>query len=89
VAPKPVNVLMSAATGLTVTDLAGLGVRRVSVGSALSRVAWGAFMRASKEIAAEGRFDAFANGVPMAEINGFFRADLKERTGAECKERSR
>jgi 2-methylisocitrate lyase-like PEP mutase family enzyme len=89
VAPKPVNVLMSAATGLTVTDLAGLGVRRVSVGSALSRVAWGAFMRASKEIATEGRFDAFANGVPMAEINGFFRADLKQRTGAECKERSR
>jgi len=81
VSPKPVNVLMSAATGLTVNDLAGLGVRRISVGGALARVAWGAFMRAAKEIATEGRFDAFANAVPMAEINGFFRDELKRRAG--------
>jgi len=80
VAPKPVNVLMSAATGFTVADLAGLGVRRVSVGGALARVAWGAFMRASRQIASEGRFDALADTVPMAEINGFFRDDLKART---------
>ena len=79
VAPKPVNVLMSAATGFTVADLAGLGVRRVSVGGALARVAWGAFMRASRQIASEGRFDAFADTVPMADINGFFRDDLKAR----------
>jgi 2-methylisocitrate lyase-like PEP mutase family enzyme len=79
VAPKPVNVLMSAATGLTVADLAGLGVRRISVGGALARVAWGAFMRAAKTIATEGRFDAFADAVPMAEINGFFRDDFKRR----------
>jgi len=81
VAPKPVNVLMSAATGLTVADLAGLGERRISVGGALARVAWGSFTRAAKEIATEGRFDAFANAVPMAEINGFFRDDLKSRAG--------
>jgi len=80
-APKPVNVLISAAIGFTVADLAGLGVRRISVGSALARVAWGAFMRASKQIAAEGRFDAFADAVPFAEINGFFRNDLKGRAG--------
>src|SRR5215467_5582623 len=79
VAPKPVNVLMSAAAGLTVDDLAGLGVRRISVGGALARVAWGSFMRAAREIATEGRFDAFAAAVPMAEINGFFRDDLKRR----------
>src|SRR5215831_16040867 len=72
---------MSAATGLTVNDLAGLGVRRISVGGALARVAWGAFMRAANEIATEGRFDAFANAVPMAEINGFFRDELKRRGG--------
>jgi len=77
VAPKPVNVLMSGATGLTVDDLAGLGVRRVSVGGALARVAWGPFMRAAKQIATEGRFDALADAVPHAEINGFFRDDLK------------
>jgi 2-methylisocitrate lyase-like PEP mutase family enzyme len=81
VAPKPVNVLMSAATGLTLADLVGLGVRRVSVGGALARVAWGAFMRAAKQIATEGRFDAFADAVPMVEINGFFRDDLKRRAG--------
>jgi 2-methylisocitrate lyase-like PEP mutase family enzyme len=81
VAPKPVNVLMSASTGLTVADLAGLGVRRISVGGALARVAWGAFMRAAKEIATQGRFDAFADAVPMAEINGFFRDDIKGRAG--------
>jgi 2-methylisocitrate lyase-like PEP mutase family enzyme len=80
VAPKPVNVLMSAATGLTAADLAGLGVRRISVGGALARVAWGAFMRASQQIVTAGRFDAFADAVPFGEINGFFRADLKERS---------
>jgi 2-methylisocitrate lyase-like PEP mutase family enzyme len=81
VAPKPVNVLISAATGLTVADLAGLGVRRISVGGALARVAWGAFMRAARQIATEGRFDAFTDAVPTAEINGFFRDDLKRRAG--------
>jgi 2-methylisocitrate lyase-like PEP mutase family enzyme len=79
VAPKPVNVIMSATTGLTVDSLAGLGVRRISVGSALARVAWGAFMGAAEQIATAGRFDAFANAAPMAEINGFFRDDLKGR----------
>jgi len=81
VAPRPVNVLMSAATGLTVSDLAGLGVRRISVGGALARTAWGAFMRAAKQIATEGRFDTFVDAVPMAEIDGFFRDDLKGRKG--------
>jgi 2-methylisocitrate lyase-like PEP mutase family enzyme len=83
VAPKPVNVLMSAATGLTVADLAGLGVRRISVGGALARVAWGAFMRAAREIVTQGRFDAFTDAVPMAEINGFFRDEFKGRAGVE------
>jgi 2-methylisocitrate lyase-like PEP mutase family enzyme len=80
VAPKPVNVLM-AAPGLTVADLAGLGVRRISVGSALSRVAWGAFMRASKEIAEAGRFDLLGDAVPFAEIDRFFRQDRRRRDG--------
>jgi 2-methylisocitrate lyase-like PEP mutase family enzyme len=83
VAPKPVNVLISAATGLTVADLAALGVRRVSVGSSLARTAWGAFMRASQQIATAGRFDAFADAVPFAEINGFFRQDARERQSGE------
>ena len=78
--PKPVNILMSLNAGLTVSDLAGLGVRRVSVGSALSRAAWTAFMRAAEGIAKEGSFAGFDGLVPFAEINKFFRDDLRERT---------
>src|SRR4249919_900841 len=78
-APKPVNVLMPGALGLTVADLAALGVRRISVGGTLARVAWGAFIRAAKVIASDGRFDAFKEAAPHAEINGFFRNDMKAR----------
>jgi len=74
VAPKPVNVLVPPAAGLGVQDLARLGVRRLSVGSGLARTAWGAFMRAARAIATDGRFDALADGVPFAELNGFFSA---------------
>ena len=74
VAPHPVNVLMSSPSKvLSVSRLADLGVRRVSVGSALSRVAWGAFIRAARSLAATGTFDAFADAVPFAELNGVFR----------------
>lgn len=74
VAPKPVNVLMSApSTVLSVARLADLGVRRVSVGSALARVAWGAFIRAARSIAVTGSFDALADAAPFDELNGAFR----------------
>jgi 2-methylisocitrate lyase-like PEP mutase family enzyme len=78
-APKPVNVLMPGALGLTVADLEALGARRISVGGTLARVAWGAFIRAAKVIASDGRFDAFKEAAPHAEINGFFRDDMKTR----------
>lgn len=75
VAPKPVNVLVSAPDpALTVARLADLGVRRISVGSALARVAWGAFLRAAREMAGAGTFDALADAAPFAELNGAFRA---------------
>jgi len=73
VSPKPVNILMSRNTGLTVQDLSELGVRRISVGSSLSRAAWTAFIDAAEAIAKEGSFSGFDNLVPYAEINGFFR----------------
>lgn len=74
VAPKPVNVLMSAPSAeLSVARLAELGVRRVSVGSALARVAWGAFIRAAREMAAAGTFDALGGGAPFGELNDLFR----------------
>jgi 2-methylisocitrate lyase-like PEP mutase family enzyme len=73
VAPLPVNVLMSAPVeGLTFARLADLGVRRVSVGSALARVAWGAFMRAAQGLAA-GSFDGLGDAAPFAELNALFR----------------
>jgi 2-methylisocitrate lyase-like PEP mutase family enzyme len=73
VAPKPVNVLVSAPSKvLTMSRLADLGVRRVSVGSALSRVAWGAFIRAAESILATGTFDAFADAAPFAQLDGVF-----------------
>jgi 2-methylisocitrate lyase-like PEP mutase family enzyme len=70
VAPKPVNVLISAPNpALSVSRLADLGVRRISVGSALARVAWGAFMRAAQSIKETGSFEAFAAASPFSEIN--------------------
>jgi 2-methylisocitrate lyase-like PEP mutase family enzyme len=73
VSPKPVNVLVSKSNrALTVSQLADLGVRRISVGSALACVAWGAFIRAAQSIATTGSFDAFAEAVPFAEINAVF-----------------
>jgi 2-methylisocitrate lyase-like PEP mutase family enzyme len=77
--PKPVNVLMSAHTGLRVADLAELGVRRISVGSSLARAAWTGFIAAARAIAAEGSFKGFQGITPFAELNGFFREDWKER----------
>ena len=73
VAPKPVNVLIGGPMGLTMTDVAALGVRRISVGSSLARVAWASFMRAAQTIAKDGSFAGFDNIVPFAEINNFFR----------------
>ncbi|HJT67285.1 MAG TPA: isocitrate lyase/phosphoenolpyruvate mutase family protein [Pyrinomonadaceae bacterium] len=75
VAPKPVNVLVHRAEpNLTLAKLTALGVRRISVGSALARVAWGAFIRAAKEIASEGTFGAFGDAASGVELNDLFRS---------------
>ena len=69
-APKPVNVLVSAPNPvLSVSRLADLGVRRISVGSALARVGWGAFIRAAQSIKETGSFDAFAGAASFGELN--------------------
>jgi len=74
VSPKPVNVLVSRFNSeLTVSRLADLGVRRISVGSALACVAWGAFIRAARTIAETGSFEAFSEAAPFNEINELFR----------------
>jgi 2-methylisocitrate lyase-like PEP mutase family enzyme len=82
VAPKPVNLLIGTPMGLTVKDAEALGVRRISIGGSLARSAWGGFIRAAKQIAEEGRFDAFADAAPGMEINKFFYKDNKARSGA-------
>ena len=73
VAPKPMNLLIGSVTELTMRDVAALGVRRVSVGGALARSAWGGFMRAARLIAEEGRFDGFSDAASGRDMNAIFR----------------
>ncbi len=73
VAPKPVNVLVSTNNcDFTVSQLADLGVRRVSVGAALARVAWGAFIGSARDIKETGSFKTFADAAPFNELNDLF-----------------
>jgi 2-methylisocitrate lyase-like PEP mutase family enzyme len=71
VAPKPVNLLVGSVSDLTMQEIAALGVRRVSVGGALARAAWGAFIRAAESLA-EGRFDGFEGAAPGKVLNARF-----------------
>jgi len=80
VAPKPVNIIMSTNAGLTVADLAALGARRISVGSALARAAWGGFIGAARPIAEEGSFAGLEGAAAFTDLNEFFRRDLKDRS---------
>ncbi len=74
VAPKPVNVLVSGFNHqLTLSGLADLGVRRISVGSGLALAAWGAFLRAARDINTNGTFHLLADNAPSAELNELFR----------------
>ena len=67
---KPVNVVMGLKSGsFSVEELAALGVRRISVGSALSRAALGAFIRAAREMLDHGTFDFAKDALPYAEAN--------------------
>ena len=78
VAPKPVNFLNSGAFGFTVDDIAAMGVRRISVGGSLARVAMHAFIRVATEIAKDGKFDGFAGLISNPELNKFFSEDRKK-----------
>jgi 2-methylisocitrate lyase-like PEP mutase family enzyme len=77
VAPKPVNVLVSGFNHqLSLSQLAGLGVRRISVGSGLALAAWGAFLRAAQDIQTNGTFNFLANNAPSADLNELFQGKL-------------
>ena len=73
VAPKPVNLLIGGAIGLSMADAAALGIRRISVGGAFSRAAWGGFIRAAKELIGHGTFEELANAAPHAELQNLFK----------------
>ena len=73
------NFLNGAAFGHSVSDLASMGVRRISVGGALARSAWGGFIRMTKEIAEQGTFTGFKDAAAGAELNAFFTKDKAAR----------
>jgi 2-methylisocitrate lyase-like PEP mutase family enzyme len=70
VAPKPLNVLVMG-PGLSLAELADLGVRRISVGGGLARVAWGAMLAAAEQMKA-GTFEGLGAAAPGAKLNGLF-----------------
>src|ERR1700712_4731776 len=69
--PKPVNLLLGW-PGLSVAEVTDLGVRRISIGGSLGGVAWGGFMKASREILEQGTFTELGNGFPGGELNKMF-----------------
>jgi 2-methylisocitrate lyase-like PEP mutase family enzyme len=73
VAPKPVNVLMSGGLKLTVEQLSGMGVKRISVGSALALAAYGEFFRAAQEIRQWGTFGFTSRSMPFQQANRLFK----------------
>jgi 2-methylisocitrate lyase-like PEP mutase family enzyme len=73
VAPRPVNVIMGlAGAALSLDTLANLGVKRVSLGSALARAAYGAFLDAAHEVKERGTFGFAGRAIPYAKINALF-----------------
>ncbi len=79
VSPKPVNVLVGS-DFTTVAALADLGVRRISVGGGLARVAWGAFLEAATEISEHGTFAGLTRGIPFGELDGAFAGEADPGT---------
>lgn len=77
VAPKPLNLLVVRDIGMSVQEIAALGVRRISVGGALALAAWTGFIRAARILRSEGSFAGLSGLVPYAEINDLFDLNLR------------
>jgi 2-methylisocitrate lyase-like PEP mutase family enzyme len=82
-APKPVNLLATGTLGMTLAEIAELGVRRISVGSALARAAWTGFLASAREIARNGVFGSFQGLATGRELNDFFHDDQLARKATE------
>jgi 2-methylisocitrate lyase-like PEP mutase family enzyme len=76
VAPKPSNILIGGAIGLTMKEAALLSARRVSVGGAFARAAWGGFIRAARELIEKGTFDELASAASYTELQELFRGPV-------------
>ena len=72
VAPKPLNLLIGSTSEFTLAAAAELGVRRISVGGALARAAWGGFMHAARLMAECGSFEGLDQAASGAELNQLF-----------------
>lgn len=77
---RPVNQLVYGDLGLSVDEIAKLGIRRISIGAALARAAWAAFIEATRLIRDEGSFKGFAGNGASVPLNPFFTDDLKARS---------
>lgn len=74
VAPRPVNVLVGS-IGISAKDMAWAGARRLSVGGALARVAYGAMDRAAREMLEHGSFDGLLGGASFSSMEAVFRGE--------------
>ena len=79
VAPRPFNLLVGSVSEFSVADIAAMGVRRISLGGALARAAWGGFLGAARSIAETGRFDGLAGAAAGRELNAFFGKTVQGR----------
>jgi 2-methylisocitrate lyase-like PEP mutase family enzyme len=80
VQPKPFNLLVVRDVGLSVGDIAALGVRRISIGGALALAAWTGFMRAAQALKSDGSFAGLAELASYYDINNFLAADIRMRS---------
>lgn len=78
VAPTPVNLLVHG-DFITVAEAAALGVRRISVGGALARVAWSGALAAAREMLDHGTFTALSKAAPSSDIQGHFSPPVASR----------
>ncbi|HTX35749.1 MAG TPA: isocitrate lyase/phosphoenolpyruvate mutase family protein, partial [Bryobacteraceae bacterium] len=77
---RPVNVLMGLhGVSLSLAELSALGVRRVSVGSALARTALGAFLRAARELRDHGTFTFTEDAASLRDLNALFAGGERPR----------
>jgi 2-methylisocitrate lyase-like PEP mutase family enzyme len=83
VRPKPFNLLVVRDIGLSVQDVAALGVRRISVGGAFALAAWAGFMHAARTLKSDGSFAGLAGLAPYSEVNDFLAADFRARQTGE------